>query len=93
MLTIQFASRAKDLPVAPVASSFSDLLRRHRLAAGLTQDALAEQAGLSVTGIQKLERGPAHPYRDTVERLIAALQLSPEAQVEFRAAVRRKPHH
>jgi predicted ATPase/DNA-binding XRE family transcriptional regulator len=67
-------------------------LRRHRVAAGLTQEALAERAGLSVTGIQKLERGPGHPYRDTVERLIAALPLSPEAQVELRAAGRSLPH-
>src|SRR5207253_1590616 len=69
-----------------VASSFSELLRRHRLAAGMTQETLAEKAGLSVTGIQKLERGPGHLYRDTVERLIKALHLSAEAQVEFRGA-------
>lgn len=74
-----------------VASSFSELLRRHRLAAGMTQEALAEQTGLSVTGIQKLERGPGHPYRDTVHRLIAALQLSAEAQAELHAAARRPP--
>jgi predicted ATPase/DNA-binding XRE family transcriptional regulator len=76
--------------VDPVA--FSELLRRHRLAAGLTQEGLAERAGLSVTGIQKLERGPGHPYRDTVERLIAVLPLSPEAEVELRTASRRLPH-
>ena len=34
---------------------FANLLRQHRLAAGLTQEALADQAGLSVHGIQKLE--------------------------------------
>jgi DNA-binding XRE family transcriptional regulator len=36
---------------------FGDLLRRYRLAANLTQEALAERAGLSDSGIQKLERG------------------------------------
>ena len=44
---------------------FGDLLRQYRQAAGLTQEALAERAGLSVHGIQKLERGVTHPYRDT----------------------------
>jgi transcriptional regulator with XRE-family HTH domain len=36
---------------------FGDLLRRHRLAAGLTQEELAAQAGLSVRGLSDLERG------------------------------------
>src|SRR6266852_4612353 len=53
--------------------TFGDLLRQHRLAAGLTQQALAEQAGLSEHGIQKLERGVTHPYRDTLQRLLGAL--------------------
>jgi hypothetical protein len=35
--------------------AFGDLLRLHRQAVGLTQLALAEPAGLSVHGIQKLE--------------------------------------
>ncbi len=73
------------LPVS--APTFGDLLREHRLAAGLTQEALAERAGLSVHGIQKLERGAAHPYRDTAQRLIMALQLESEAEANFRAAV------
>jgi transcriptional regulator with XRE-family HTH domain len=37
--------------------SFGALLRRHRIAAGLTQEALADRAGLSVRGIADLERG------------------------------------
>jgi predicted ATPase/transcriptional regulator with XRE-family HTH domain len=64
--------------------SFGDLLRKHRLAAGLTQEAVAERAGLSVNGIQKLERGSTHPYRDTAQRLLRALQLSPEEEAVFR---------
>src|SRR5215831_7661937 len=66
--------------------AFSDLLRHHRLAAGLTQEALAERAGLSVHGIQKLERGVTGPYRDTLERLLAALPLSADDQVALRTA-------
>ena len=34
--------------------TFAELLRQHRLAAGLTQEALADRAGLSVRGIADL---------------------------------------
>jgi non-specific serine/threonine protein kinase len=68
------------------SQAFCDLLRHHRLAIGLTQEALAERAGLSVHGIQKLERGVTRPYRDTVERLLAALALSVDDQAELRTA-------
>jgi transcriptional regulator with XRE-family HTH domain len=41
----------------PPAPRFGALLKHYRRAAGLTQEALAEQARLSVRGIQNLERG------------------------------------
>jgi transcriptional regulator with XRE-family HTH domain len=66
---------------------FGALLRQHRLAAGLTQEQLAERAGMSVFGIQKLERGTTHPFRDTAERLTAALELPRDETERFRAAV------
>jgi non-specific serine/threonine protein kinase len=66
---------------------FGALLRQHRVTAGLTQQTLAERAGLSVYGIQKLEAGTTHPYRDTASRLVAALELSPDAAEQLRAAV------
>lgn len=69
------------------APIFADLLRQYRLVAGLTQEALAERAGLSVHGIQKLERAVSHPYRDTAERLVAALQLGPEDAGRLRSTV------
>jgi len=53
----------------------------------LTQQELAERAGLSVHGIQKLERGATHPYRDTAQRLIVALQLGADDRSRFQAAV------
>lgn len=57
---------------------FGELLRRHRAAAGLTQEELAERAGLSVRGLRYLERGLHRPYRDTVQRLLEVLALPPE---------------
>src|ERR1043166_4828386 len=68
-------------------SAFGGLLRQHRVAAGLTQEALAERAGLSVYGIQKLEAGTTHPYRDTAQRLAQALGLTSDAAEQFQTAV------
>src|SRR6266567_3561500 len=57
--------------------SFGDLLRHYRLAAGLTQEELADQAGLSVRGLSDLERGARRaPRRETVQLLALALHLS-----------------
>jgi len=57
---------------------FKDLLRRYRVAAGLTQKALAERAGLSIRTISDLERGVNDtPRKDTLPPLLRALDLSP----------------
>jgi predicted ATPase/DNA-binding XRE family transcriptional regulator len=74
-----------------VAASFGELLRQHRLARGLTQDALAERAGLSAHGIQKLERGATRPYRETAERLSRALELTAQDEAQFKEAARPTP--
>jgi transcriptional regulator with XRE-family HTH domain len=58
--------------------TFGRLLRRYRVVAGLTQEGLAQRAGLSLRGVSDLERGLRRlPYPDTVERLIEALGLGP----------------
>ncbi|MBV9579386.1 MAG: tetratricopeptide repeat protein [Chloroflexi bacterium] len=66
---------------------FADLLRDFRLVAGLTQEELAERAGLSQRGVSDLERGTRrNPYPATVRRLAAAMQLSPEDQLALEVA-------
>ncbi len=67
---------------------FGELLRQHRAAAGLTQEELAERAGLSVRGLRYLERGMHRPYRDTVQRLLEVLALSPEGHRQLAEAAR-----
>jgi predicted ATPase/DNA-binding XRE family transcriptional regulator len=68
---------------------FGTLLRRHRLAAGLTQEELAERAGLSARGIGDLERGARSvPQRETVRLLIEALALAPPEAAAFAAGAR-----
>ncbi len=58
-------------------TTFGDVLRRFRTAAGLTQEDLAERAGLSARGISDLERGRrSRPYFETVRQLADALGLN-----------------
>src|SRR5713226_9347429 len=72
--------------------TFGQLLRRYRTAAGVSQDELAEQAGLSAHGISDLERGARQtPYPDTVQRLADSLHLD-AAQRAALLAARRSPH-
>jgi transcriptional regulator with XRE-family HTH domain len=72
----------------PSTTAFGGLLRQHRVAARLTQEGLAERAGLSVYGVQKLEASTTQPYRDTAQRLALALALTAEAAEQFLAALR-----
>jgi predicted ATPase/ribosome-binding protein aMBF1 (putative translation factor) len=73
-----------------IASDFGALLRRHRLALGLSQGALAERARLSLRGISALERGYRRsPQRETVALLAGALTLSAEQRRAFEAAAAR----
>ncbi len=60
---------------------FASLLRRLRILAGLSQEALAERAGLSVRGISDLERGVRRaPHPATLARLADALELDKAAR-------------
>src|SRR5947209_5732473 len=70
--------------------SFAALLRRHRLAAGLTQEQLAERARLSRRAVSDLERGlRTAPRQDTVDLLAAALALTPTERTALHATVSR----
>src|SRR4030081_194728 len=71
--------------------AFGGLRRGSRLAAGLTQAALAERSGISSRGIQDLERGLSQPRRDTLLCLEAALSLSRDEQAALHAAAKPTP--
>lgn len=71
---------------------FGDLLRRHRIAAGLSQEALAERAGISIRGLSDLERGVrASPRPDTIKLLADALELGEVDRDRFVVAARPDP--
>jgi transcriptional regulator with XRE-family HTH domain len=72
--------------------TFAELLRYHRMAAGLTQEELAERAHLSVDAISTLERGTRRtPRKENVALLADALNLAPEDRAAFAVAARRSP--
>src|SRR5690242_12754687 len=71
-------------------SGFGELLRRYRLAAGLTQEELAEQAGISTRGLSDLERGARGlPRKDTLQLLLQPLDLPQADRAALVAAARR----
>jgi predicted ATPase/transcriptional regulator with XRE-family HTH domain len=71
--------------------AFGARLRDCRRAAGLSQEELAERAGLSVRAISDLERGRTRsPYPNSARRLADALLLTDAARAEFIAAAGRR---
>jgi len=72
-------------------TEFSELLRRFRLASGVSQESLAERARMSASAIGALERGARRaPYRETVALLADALGLSPAERIEFEGGAERE---
>ncbi len=59
------------------------LVRDLRLQAELTQEALAERAGLGPRSVQAIELGESRPRRETVEQLARALGLNEAARAEL----------
>jgi predicted ATPase/transcriptional regulator with XRE-family HTH domain len=74
---------------AASTGEFGTLLRRLRLAAGLTQEALAERAHVSAKAVGELERNSIRvPRLDTVALLADALGLNAEGRAQMLAAAR-----
>jgi predicted ATPase/DNA-binding XRE family transcriptional regulator len=72
--------------------TFGLLLRRWRLEAGLSQEALAELAQISPGAVSSYERGiRAVPHRATVALLADVLGLTGDTRLDFVASARREP--
>ncbi len=68
---------------------FGELVRRHRTAAALSQEELAERAGLSVRAISDLERGVHRaPRLESVRLLAEALGLAEDERAMLLSAAR-----
>ena len=71
--------------------TFGAHLRSYREATGLTQEELAQKAGLSANAVGQLERGERkHPYPHTVRSLAGALGLSEEEHSTLLASSPRR---
>jgi transcriptional regulator with XRE-family HTH domain len=65
-----------------IAVAFGQRVRKARLAANLTQEALAEATGLHPTFISNVERGYRVPSVPTLIRLAAGLGVPPSVLVD-----------
>jgi tetratricopeptide (TPR) repeat protein/transcriptional regulator with XRE-family HTH domain len=71
-------------------TTFGELLRHHRQTAALSQEELAERAGLSPKAVSLLERGQRRfPRRETIEALTTALGLREPDRTALAAAADR----
>jgi transcriptional regulator with XRE-family HTH domain len=78
--------------VDPPVVAFAGLLRQLRTEAGLSQEELAEAAGVGARTVSDLERGVALTARkDTARRLADALNLSGAVRASFEAVARGRP--
>jgi predicted ATPase/DNA-binding XRE family transcriptional regulator len=82
------AGQVRDGHVVPHDEGFGAQLRRLREAAGLSQEELAERAGLSSHAVSALERGTrTRPYPHTVRALADALGATDDDRAGLIAAV------
>jgi predicted ATPase/transcriptional regulator with XRE-family HTH domain len=73
--------------MANTRGSFGDILRQYRTMAGMSQEALAERAGLTANAIGTLERGERRrPHPHTIRSLADALTLTDEQRAALIAA-------
>jgi transcriptional regulator with XRE-family HTH domain len=70
---------------------FGSVVREFRQRAGITQEDLAESAGLHRTYISLLERGLRNPSLTVIGQLASALQVSmAELVAEFEKGLKRR---
>lgn len=58
------------------AGSFGEALRVYRRRAGLTQEQLSRQAGVSVRAVRNIEAGHVRPRLESARRLATAVGLN-----------------
>jgi transcriptional regulator with XRE-family HTH domain len=76
---------------APVVAHFGANVRRARVRRGLTQDACAEAAEMSVVHLRRIERGEADVRISILVKVAAALATTPTALLAPSEPVHRPP--
>jgi DNA-binding XRE family transcriptional regulator len=74
-------------------SHLGKTVRQWRIAAGLTQTAVAKQSGLNRSYLSHLESGRRNPTLATLERLAKTLKVTPGTFFEDVSARRRRTKH
>jgi transcriptional regulator with XRE-family HTH domain len=71
--------RRQSQPRSPEHAALGEVIRIRRVELGLSQESLADAAGLHVTHLGGLERGVRNPSYATLVRLAGALDTTPGA--------------
>ena len=69
------------MPDRPISSAFGTVVRKHRTATGLSQEALAEKANIHHTHVGLIERGERNASLDVAYRVARALGLTLSALI------------
>lgn len=67
------ATYSETVAMSEIGSAFAAAVKRRRVARGLSQEALAELAGINRTFMSAIERGKSIPSIETAHRLAIAL--------------------
>jgi transcriptional regulator with XRE-family HTH domain len=70
------------MPNPSISKLFGAAVRQRRIAAGLSQETLAERAGLHPTYVSMVERGVRNPTLDVAARIAKALKVGLPKLVE-----------
>jgi transcriptional regulator with XRE-family HTH domain len=73
--------RRQSQPRSPEHAALGDAIRIRREKLGLSQEALADAAGVHVTHLGGVERGVRNPNYTTIVRIADALGVSPGALI------------
>jgi transcriptional regulator with XRE-family HTH domain len=74
-----------------LSALFGRVVRDRRIAAGLSQEKLAEKAGIHPTYVSLLERGKRKPTLDVADRIANALNVSVARLIENAQHHNRSP--
>jgi DNA-binding XRE family transcriptional regulator len=77
-----FSGMCEKLNSSRLRKHFALNLKRLRMRCGLSQEALASEAGLHRTYIGSIERGERNVSIDNIERIAVALGVSPTSLLE-----------
>jgi transcriptional regulator with XRE-family HTH domain len=76
------------MPLLNLSKRFGIAVRQRRMAAGLSQESLAERAGLHPVYISMVERGLRNPTLDVSARIAKALKASLPKLIEEAQQIR-----